>query len=321
MLGASGAGKSSSCACWPGCRRPAPARSTWKASGWPAHPRWPWRSRIRAFLPWLTLERNVAFGLTSSISRKCWMRASARGAWTWPSRKSACRTPASCGRAQLSGGMAQRTALARCLARQPAVLLLDEPFGALDEVTRAECRLLRKVVADVGAAALLITHDIDDEALLLADRMVLLLSRRPAACWANGPWTRAAAARRPAARNGRAVPGNTVPPARALGRTRGVRTGGTCLTLIRARHKEPRMCLEHMSRRDWLKLTALLSAGGRRRCCPLSMRAPRPSPTRRCASAICRSPTPRRCWWRTTTACSTRPASRPRSQCCAAARR
>ena len=62
---------------------------------------------------------------------------------------------------------------------------------------------------------------------------------------------------------------------------------------------------EHMSRRDWLKLTALLSAGGRRRCCPLSMRAPRPSPTRRCASAICRSPTPRRCWWRTTTACST----------------
>ena len=76
--------------------------------------------------------------------------------------------------AQLSGGMAQRTALARCLARQPAVLLLDEPFGALDEVTRAEMQtLLRKVVADVGAAALLITHDID-EALLLADRMVLL---------------------------------------------------------------------------------------------------------------------------------------------------
>ena len=70
--------------------------------------------------------------------------------------------------------MAQRTALARCLARQPAVLLLDEPFGALDEVTRAEMQtLLRKVVADVGAAALLITHDID-EALLLADRMVLL---------------------------------------------------------------------------------------------------------------------------------------------------
>ena len=83
--------------------------------------------------------------------------------------------------AQLSGGMAQRAALARCLARQPAVLLLDEPFGALDEVTRAEMQtLLRKVVADVGAAALLITHDID-EALLLADRIVLL----------GGAWRRA----------------------------------------------------------------------------------------------------------------------------------
>ena len=75
--------------------------------------------------------------------------------------------------AQLSGGMAQRRAGA-LPGPQPAVLLLDEPFGALDEVTRAEMQtLLRKVVADVGAAALLITHDID-EALLLADRIVLL---------------------------------------------------------------------------------------------------------------------------------------------------
>jgi len=70
--------------------------------------------------------------------------------------------------------MAQRTALARCLARQPSVLLLDEPFGALDEVTRGDMQeLLRKVVADFQTAAVLITHDID-EALLLADRIVLL---------------------------------------------------------------------------------------------------------------------------------------------------
>jgi NitT/TauT family transport system ATP-binding protein len=75
---------------------------------------------------------------------------------------------------QLSGGMAQRAALARCLAREPRTLLLDEPFGALDEVTRADMqRLLVKVVRDTGAATLLVTHDID-EALLVSDRVVVL---------------------------------------------------------------------------------------------------------------------------------------------------
>ncbi|MNC47582.1 Bicarbonate transport ATP-binding protein CmpC [compost metagenome] len=81
--------------------------------------------------------------------------------------------------AQLSGGMAQRTALARCLARQPEVLLLDEPFGALDEVTRADMQqLLLQLIATHNTAAVLITHDID-EALLLSDR-VLLLGNHPA---------------------------------------------------------------------------------------------------------------------------------------------
>ena len=80
---------------------------------------------------------------------------------------------------QLSGGMAQRTALARCLARKPEILLLDEPFGALDEVTRTEMQhLLLKVVRDFQTAAVLITHDID-EALLVSDR-ILLLGGRPA---------------------------------------------------------------------------------------------------------------------------------------------
>jgi NitT/TauT family transport system ATP-binding protein len=75
--------------------------------------------------------------------------------------------------------MAQRTALARCLARKPEVLLLDEPFGALDEVTRSEMQdLLLKVVANFRTATLLVTHDID-EALLLAD-CVLLLGGAPA---------------------------------------------------------------------------------------------------------------------------------------------
>ncbi len=59
--------------------------------------------------------------------------------------------------------MAQRTALARCLARQPKVLLLDEPFGALDEVTRADMQqLLLRAIHERGTAVVLITHDIDE---------------------------------------------------------------------------------------------------------------------------------------------------------------
>lgn len=77
-------------------------------------------------------------------------------------------------RHKLSGGMAQRTALARCLARQPKVLLLDEPFGALDEVTRADMQqLLLRAIHERGTAVVLITHDID-EALLLSERILLL---------------------------------------------------------------------------------------------------------------------------------------------------
>jgi NitT/TauT family transport system ATP-binding protein len=79
---------------------------------------------------------------------------------------------------QLSGGMAQRVALARALVREPGLLLLDEPFSALDAITRLEMqKLLLKVVETRGMAALLVTHDID-EALLLADR-IILMSRNP----------------------------------------------------------------------------------------------------------------------------------------------
>ena len=137
------------------------------------HPRVAVAFQDPSLLPWLNLENNVAFGLDfarqpnlSSAERKARVDQAivevglqhARGQYP----------------AQLSGGMAQRVALARCLARQPQVLLLDEPFGALDEVTRHDMQqLLLSVIARHGTAALLITHDID-EALLLSDRIVLL---------------------------------------------------------------------------------------------------------------------------------------------------
>jgi sulfonate transport system ATP-binding protein len=78
----------------------------------------------------------------------------------------------------LSGGEAQRVALARALVREPQLMLLDEPFGALDALTRARMHhLLQDLCARHRPAVLLVTHDVD-EALLLADRAVVLVDGR-----------------------------------------------------------------------------------------------------------------------------------------------
>jgi len=120
-------------------------------------------------LPWRSLADNVALGLPRGLDRAAGRERVARLLDLVGLTASAALRPR-----EVSGGMAQRASLARALARNPGVLLLDEPFGALDALTRLR---MQDLLLDVHAAApttiLLVTHDVD-EALQLADRVVLL---------------------------------------------------------------------------------------------------------------------------------------------------
>lgn len=120
-------------------------------------------------LPWKSVIDNVTLGLTDAQARahalellsEVGLRDHAR---VWPKT--------------LSGGEAQRASLARALVRRPELLLMDEPFGALDALTRIRMhRLLTRLRAHYRPAVLLVTHDID-EALLLADRIIVLTDGR-----------------------------------------------------------------------------------------------------------------------------------------------
>ena len=129
----------------------------------------------RSLMPWLTVARNVELPLVKRVRDKAHRRAMASDAlaqvgiagferkYPW----------------QLSGGMQQRVAIARALAYEPHLLVMDEPFAAVDAQTRSELQdLIRKVHGDRKPAIVFVTHDID-EAVYLADRIVVL-TRRPA---------------------------------------------------------------------------------------------------------------------------------------------
>jgi len=120
-------------------------------------------------LPWRTISANVALGLPRRIPRDAGRAHVARLLELVGLADFADHRPH-----EVSGGMAQRASLARALARNPGVLLLDEPFGALDALTRLKMQdLLLDVHAAEPTTVLLVTHDVD-EALQLADRIILL---------------------------------------------------------------------------------------------------------------------------------------------------
>lgn len=127
-------------------------------------------------LPWRTLAQNVRLGLPRGTPKAAGAARVAELLELVGLTASADLRPR-----QVSGGMAQRASLARALARNPAVLLLDEPFGALDALTRLKMQdLLLTVHAAEPTTVVLVTHDVD-EALVLADRIVLLRTVDPAA--------------------------------------------------------------------------------------------------------------------------------------------
>ncbi len=126
-----------------------------------------------SLLPWLTTYGNVKLAV-DKVFRKS-KTAAERHEWTMHNLDLVQMAQAKDKRpAEISGGMKQRVGLARALAMQPKVLLLDEPFGALDALTRAHLQdSVMEIHAKLGNTVLMITHDVD-EAVLLSDRIVMM---------------------------------------------------------------------------------------------------------------------------------------------------
>jgi NitT/TauT family transport system ATP-binding protein len=175
ILGPSGCGKSTVLGALAGHLEP--AAGSLQVDGTPVQGPSPQRGMVfqqHTLFPWRTVRENVAFGLKMNGVGKAERLAAADEmlalvglegfAGHWPN--------------QLSGGMQQRVEIARVLINRPRLLLMDEPFGALDALTRMKMQeLLLDIWTRVRTTVVFVTHDID-EALFLADR-ILVMSSRP----------------------------------------------------------------------------------------------------------------------------------------------
>jgi len=127
-------------------------------------------------LPWLSVAENVGFGLAGRPRAERAQRVVAQMQRVGLSEKAAAWPR------QLSGGQAQRAAIARALVTRPEVLLLDEPFSALDAFTRVDIQdHLLDLWADAKPTLLVVTHDVE-EAVVLADRVIVMRPRPGRVC-------------------------------------------------------------------------------------------------------------------------------------------
>jgi NitT/TauT family transport system ATP-binding protein len=173
VLGESGVGKTTLLRVFGGLVPPAPGShlelNGERVVGPPQGAVFVFQNYTASLLPWRTARRNVELGLEATVAAPE-RRARALTALDLVSlRDHADDYPW-----QLSGGMQQRVQIARALAVQPKLLLMDEPFGALDAMTREHLQTqLRKIQRRLGATVIFITHDVD-EAVFLADRLIVL---------------------------------------------------------------------------------------------------------------------------------------------------
>jgi len=171
LVGASGSGKSTLLSLIAGLTRPSAGQV--RLDGAPVTGPGPDRGLVfqsGAVYPFRNVERNVAFGLELLPISKA-ERARRVNWYLAETGLTALRRQLP---KQLSGGQRQRVAIARALACEPSVLLLDEPFGALDVQTKEDMQVfLRRVWQDTGTTVLMVTHDVE-EAVFLGQRVVVL---------------------------------------------------------------------------------------------------------------------------------------------------
>ncbi len=177
IVGPSGAGKTTLLKCIAGLLPPTAGRLELEGKAITGPPRTMavvFQEYGRSLYPWMSVQANVELPLKSAgVAKAERHRRSAEALEAVGLTDAADKYPW-----QLSGGMQQRVAIARAVAYRPQILLMDEPFAAVDAQTRADLEdLVRKLWKELGVTVLFVTHDID-ESVYLGQR-VIVLSNRP----------------------------------------------------------------------------------------------------------------------------------------------